>query len=446
MKKILLVYVPFCTPASPPYSLTHLYSFLKNNCENEISVLDLNLEFHKLKFLSYQKYFQEKNWADYDKTTKEYHILTKKCYSENNKKVVNDGKPEFFDELLKKIEDQKPDIVAFSVVYSSQAFYAYALLKELKNYITIVGGPSVNTKLIQLSDKHLKNEIELLEYVKDQKIEHTGLNFESILDFSIYSLSDYFTPKPVIPLKTCSTCYYKKCTFCAHFAKVPYQEFNLDDIKKTIIKSKQKYFFLIDDMIHLNRLLKLAVIFKELGVKWACQLRPTKEWNYDVLQKLKSSGLIFILWGVESGNNRILNLMQKGTNVKDVEIVLENSHKAGIKNITYIMFGFPGELESEFLDTIIFLEQNSEFIDLVSVSVFGLQRGTVIYENLELFGIKELVEEERTVLEPKISYELTAGLSKNNVIKLKRKYGKRIEQINKYPNNMNFFREHTFFN
>ena len=64
MKKVLLVYLPFCTPASPPYSITNLYAFLKANYEGKVEVLDLNLEFHKLKFPEYQKYFHDGNWED----------------------------------------------------------------------------------------------------------------------------------------------------------------------------------------------------------------------------------------------------------------------------------------------------------------------------------------------------------------------------------------------
>ena len=56
--EILLVYPPFCTPASPPYSLANLSAFLEANSTIETSLLDLNLEFHKLKFSKYQQYFQ----------------------------------------------------------------------------------------------------------------------------------------------------------------------------------------------------------------------------------------------------------------------------------------------------------------------------------------------------------------------------------------------------
>ena len=254
MKKVLLIYPPFCTPASPPYSITGIFSFLKLNCKEEIEVLDLNLEFHEQKLKEYQKYYKDKaNWDNYNEITTKYVQSTKEIYSENNRKVVNGENPELFEELLKIIKDKKPDIVCFSIVYSSQAFYAYSLIKELKDVTTIIGGPAVNAKLISAANKNLKNELELLEFIKEEKIDHNELNFPTAQDFSIYPLDKYFTPQPVIPIKTANTCPYQGCTFCSHHTKQKYFEFPLDVMKNTIIKSKQKHFFFIDDMITKER-------------------------------------------------------------------------------------------------------------------------------------------------------------------------------------------------
>ncbi len=435
MKNILLVYLPFCTPASPPYSVTNLYSFLKNNSNHNVEVLDLNLEFHKLKFSKFQDYYHNID-ENYDKITGDYRRLTAKVYSENNKKVIMGKKPELFNTFLKKIKDKKPDIVAFSIIYSSQAFYAYSLIKEL-SVKCVLGGPAVNEKLTKAADAVLNNESEFLEYISSNKVRK--LNYA--LDFSIYNLNEYFTPKPVIPLKTTSTCYYKGCTFCAHFRDIPYAEYSLDMIKKTIIDSKQKNFFLIDDMIPVKMLLKIANTVTPLNIHWACQLRPTRELNA-VLKTLRESGLVLIMWGVESGNDRVLKLINKGTNKHDIKGVLGNSHNAGIKNIVYMIAGFPTETREEFLETIDFLKNNEKNIDLVSFSVFGLQKNTFIYRNPEKFGIRKITEEERTVLEPKISYETSKGLSQKEANKLRDNYKKTIEKINKYPKTMNFFREH----
>ena len=439
--KILLVYLPFCTPVSPPYSLTNLHAFLSHNSKQEIKVLDLNIKFHQLKFKDAQQYFQLDKWGDYEKEASKYHKLSAKVYSENNSLIVKGEEPEYFDELLQEIKNEKPDIVAFSLVYSSQAFYAHTLLKKL-NVTTVIGGPCVNKKLISLSDHHFQNELEFLNFIEKKK--HSELVFDFPLDFSIYNLNEYFTPQTVIPIKTSTTCYYQQCTFCAHYAKVPYKEYPLNNIETTIVKSGKKHFFLIDDMIPLKRLLELGKIFRKYDAKWGCQLRPTKEFSSEALKTLSSSGLHFVLWGVESGCQKTLDAIKKGTNVTDIKEVLKNSHNAGIKNVVYTLFGFPGESKEDFIETVNFLEKNSNYIDLISVSTFGLHKGTKIFDNPQQFGITKINEEARTVLDPKITYSVK-GLSLEEVKKLKKKYSKVINKVNKFPKTINFFREHMFF-
>ncbi len=449
MPKILLVYPPFCTPASPPYSLTYLYSFLKSNLLNDfepfqIELLDLNILFHSLKFADDQKYFQNFSQNDYDEKAKDFLFRTSQCYTENNKKVVQGENPELLDLLIQEIKKRKADVIALSIVYSSQAFYTITLLQELKKIgvKTIIGGPAVNQKLKDSADVYLKNEVDFLEYLLGEKIRHEKLQVHRVLDFSLFAAEDYFTPKLVVPLRTSNSCFYKQCSFCTHHGNADYIEHDLEDIKQTIILSGQKYFFFIDDMIPKKRLLEIAALLKPLSVFWMCQLRPTKDLDLETLQLLHDSGLKVIIWGVESGCDRILQLMKKGTQTKDVVKVLHDSHAVGIANVLYIMFGFPTETEEEFLMTIDFLKENSQVIDLISTSTFGLQKESPMFAKAKEFGIVQIRTKERTILEPQISYETNAGLSQLQLFKKLKGHKKTIEAINKFPKQMNFFREH----
>jgi radical SAM superfamily enzyme YgiQ (UPF0313 family) len=441
--KILLVYPPFCTPASPPYSITRIYAFLKNNLQkgHTLEVVDLNVEFHTQKFPEYQEYYKKLDHADYDKVTYEYRKETSKVYSDSNKSVVTGKNPELFDDMLAIIKKIGPDIVAFSVVYSSQCFYTFALCKELEkqNIKTVVGGPAVNEKLKTVA-KHLSNELELLEFIEGKRMEHDKLDCSMVLDFNIYNLKDYFTPEPVIPIKTVSSCYYRRCAFCTHHHNEMYHEFSLDDVKKSLKKGQR--IFIIDDMLHKKRLLDLAAIMKPLKISWMCQLKPTIDLDKDTLKTLHDSGLNVVMWGVESGCDRILVLMDKGTNKKDISKVLKDSHDVDIKNGVFIIFGFPSETKDEFIETIEFLKQNTDRIDIVSTSIFGLQKGTPIYADPERFGITKIKYTERTILEPAIQYDVKTGLSQQEAKLLRYRYRKTLEKLDKYPRMMNFFREH----
>lgn len=436
---ILLIYPPFCTPASPPYSVAKLYSALKGNGV-EARALDLNIEFHKRKYPVFQEYFQnfQKQYGNYAEVSADYLKQTKEDYALNNKAVAAGKSPELLDEMLALILKEKPSFAAFSIVYSSQAFYAFALLKALKEkgIKTVIGGPAVNSSLKEIADFNLSDENELLAFLGKKK------ENEAVIDYNVFDFRDYFTPSIVLPVKACSACYYQQCAFCTHHGKQKYVEFPITEIVEGIKKSNQKYVFLVDDMIPKKRILEMASAFKGLGIKWMCQLKPAKEYDAETFKILYDSGLKAVVWGVESGCDRVLQMMKKGTNVKDIENVLKAAHDAGIRNVCYIMFGFPTETKEEFLETIDFLKRNSSCIDLVSTSVFGLQKKTEVYENPARFGITKVIETERMLLEPSIKYEASRGLLQEEAKELRKNYKKTLEKLNKYPKAMNFFREH----
>ncbi|MBI2151770.1 radical SAM protein [Candidatus Woesearchaeota archaeon] len=480
---LLLVNSPFCTPASPSYSLTYLYTFLKNNSKLEIDVFDANLLFHQLKFAEYGEYFQllknilahketfndkkiKKSFFDtFEKKSNDYKQTSFRCYSENNKKIVLGQKPEYFAEVLNAIVAKNPKYVAFSVVYFSQAFYTQELILALKEkgIKTIVGGPGVTAPLKKYADYYLENEVLLLELLKngeeeskniekkDRKeynkqqehieLDHSKLNVSRILDYSIWPLDRYFISEPVISLRTNSACYYQQCAFCTHHQSAKYLEYKLEDIRDSIIASGVRNVYFSDDMISTKRLLALAEVLKPLEVSWTCQLRPTRDLTSEILKTLHDSGLKMIMWGIESGSDRILNLMKKQTNTKDIAAILKSSKEAGIVNVAYILFGFPTETKEEFLETIKLLKDNSEQIDLVSTTIFGLQKESPMYETLEEYGISGIQVENRTVLDPKITYTVSSGLSHEEVKKLRRGYAKTINNISKFPASFNFFRE-----
>lgn len=442
--KILLTYSPFCTPTTPPYSITNLLAFLKANSSHDFSLLDLNETFHTLEFPQEKEYYKQELQENYDKFTQKYNSKTMNCYSSNNKKIRLNEKPEHFDNILNLILMQKPDIVAFSVVYSSQAFYTYALIQELNklNIETIIGGPAVNSKLKEIASKTLSDEIELINYIEGKEV--TDLNYNYTLDYSSYNLNNYFTKDLVLPIKTSSTCYYKQCTFCSHYSTKKYEEYPISFIEKTIKQNTCTNYFIIDDMIHSKRLLELATLFKKYEISWSCQLKPTIDFSQDILSNLAASGLKFVMWGVESGNNRILNKICKGTNTTDIATVLDRSKRAGIINVAYIIFGFPTETKDEFIDTISFLKENSSNLDLISSAIFGLQAETKVFNNPDDYGISEITIQERTLLDPKVSYSVSEGLTNEEASKLRRQYLNELNKINKFPYSMNFFREHMF--
>src|SRR3989338_1660088 len=408
--KVLLVYPPFCTPTILPYSLASLKHFLQTNLNLEIDVLDLNAEFHKRKFAQYYKTIKEtKTKEDYAEIFTHFDKESREVYAKNNREVLQGKNPEYFQEIFSLIKTEDYDIIACSLVYNSQCFYATAILKELQKQgiICLLGGPAAKGKVLEYG-KLLKNEHEIIEFFTEKGIQAKQGDFydsNNPLDFS------------------------------------DYKEYEIAWLENTLKINNAKYVFLIDDMLTKERLMAFAQISQN-KIQWACQLRPTPD-ILGISKELYAGGLRSVSWGVESGSQRILDLMKKGTDIQKVPKVLKESHEAGIQNILYIMFAFPTETKEEFMETINFLEKNQAYIDLVCTSIFGLQHGAKAFESPQDYGIIEIKEKQRTVLEGSITYKIKQGLNNEEARVLQKKVQHRIDKINKIPKVFKCSREQT---
>ena len=378
---------------------------------------------------------------DYFSLLNEFMKKTRNHYPQISKSAITGEKPEGHDFLMNKILESKPDVVAISIVYNSQAFFAKGIIDNLtKNGIKVViGGPAYLEK-IKTNAIKLDNYSQLISYLVENGADEKKEMDEVILDFNDYNKNHYFTKDIIYPIRTSSSCPYKKCAFCTHHGNIKYEEYDLSYLKKTIQKNNIKKICFIDDDLTNPRLEKISNILMNLEVKWWCQLRPLPQ-IMKILPKLKKSGLHSVAWGIESGNQRILDYMKKGTNTDDIKKVITKSSELGIKNTVYIMFGFLSETESEFIDTIKFLEENSNYIDLISPAVFGLQDGSPAYSSPNEYGIKNIHLEKRTLLGDKIEYDISKGLDQKQASKLKKKYNGTMYKINKVPKIINSCKE-----
>lgn len=432
--RILLVDLPVHIPTVMPYSITMMKSVLSSCLDEEIITLDLNAEFH---FKEYKEYYKRKQTEDYFKVLEDFVHQTRHDYSKISKSAINHLLPEAHNELMKIILSKKPDIVAFSLAYNSQLFFASGIIDELtkKNIKVIVGGPADNTKI--------KNKVEILQdydsfikFLVEKGAKQKTSMQESYLDFSDYDKEKYLTKDIVYPVRTAHSCPYKLCAFCTHHGNKKYTTIDLDFIKRSIKKNNMKKVFFIDDSFTRQRLTEIIDLMKNFSAEYWMQIRPEKN-VISILPDLYSSGLRSVGWGIESGSQRMLDYMNKGTKIEDVKEVLKVSHELGIKNIANIMFGFSTETEQEFMETIKFLDDNKKYLDLISPTVFGLQKGSKAFEFPDKYGIKDISFQKRTILDEKVSFKPVSGLTQEEVKKLKKTNLAKIYSINKVPKIIN---------
>ena len=116
---------------------------------------------------------------------------------------------------------------------------------------------------------------------------------------------------------------------------------------------------------------------------WIANARFEKELDQEELaQGLRNKGCRMLRFGLESGSQRVLDLMNKGTKVSVAASILQKLHDVGILTHVYLMFGYLGETNADRAETLRFLEQNRCCISSYSVSIFQPIPGTPVYEEI----------------------------------------------------------------
>ncbi|MBN2407700.1 MAG: B12-binding domain-containing radical SAM protein [Elusimicrobia bacterium] len=149
------------------------------------------------------------------------------------------------------------------------------------------------------------------------------------------------------------------------------------------------------DLVMEKRLELLGDIDKESLVRgisditWVSHLMIRPQMSRDILGKMKKAGCRTIIYGFESGSERILRLMEKGHTLEEAQDVLRRTHDAGIQTGGFFMFGFPGEDRAEFGKTLGFLKRNSGYLDFAcpSLTFSSLINGTRLRDSMEEFDI-----------------------------------------------------------
>jgi len=167
----------------------------------------------------------------------------------------------------------------------------------------------------------------------------------------------------VLPVLFSRGCRWRKCRFCAHnasFAGYRRKEAHafVDELEGYQRKHGADHFYLADQYVEAADLDRVAdeILRRRLKVFFHVMGKPTKDYTSQGLDKLFRAGCRWICWGVESGSQRLVDLINKGTRVQDMEELLRDAADAGISNLAMMIFGLPTSTDLDFRQTVRFLE------------------------------------------------------------------------------------------
>lgn len=155
------------------------------------------------------------------------------------------------------------------------------------------------------------------------------------------------------------------CLFCDRTVtgrRVRYRD--AKDVAAEMIFLEKRYapddIFYFDDLFTVNKKRVIALCKtlqeKHLQTSWSAQGRVDIV-DEEMLEAMKAAGCTELMFGVESGSERILQFLVKGFTREKIIHAFNLCHRVGIKPGAYLIVGVPGETRRDIMDTISLVEQ-----------------------------------------------------------------------------------------
>ena len=120
-----------------------------------------------------------------------------------------------------------------------------------------------------------------------------------------------------------------------------------------------------------------AMLKEKLNIHFCCLTRVDSV-DKEILIKMKKAGCFLIRFGVESGDQRILNAMNKGITLQQIKKAFKLINEVGIPSSASFILGYPGETKQTALNTIKLAKEIKPFLAHFFIAIPIV--GTKIYE------------------------------------------------------------------
>lgn len=219
-----------------------------------------------------------------------------------------------------------------------------------------------------------------------------GLDATPVPDFTDFPWDRYRVR--IVPLMTGRGCQWSKCTFCSDVVSVSgrtYRTRSLESVLHEMREQAKRHdtsnFLFLDLKLNSN-----PAMFRGIaeniqshvpGAEWIGTVhvdqRPDNGLSRRDLRAAVASGMRRISFGLESGSQRLLDQMNKGSLVEGNAAFIREAHEAGLSVRCTMMKGYPGETADDLVQTAEFLEKHSLYIDRVRFNEFSLLLDTPAY-------------------------------------------------------------------
>lgn len=385
--------------------------------------------------------------------------------------------PYFRDYVIPVFKQEQPDVVGISITHTSEFIPALTLARMVKSanpetHICLGGAMPTevayrivkNPPLWDIFDSLVVGpgeEVfgELIDHLESGKdlsgvpnlIYKSGNSIrksEKLHDFDINNACtpEYVSVRPgsALPLETASGCYWGKCIFCYYprqgtaSGEVEYNkkrvrniELVLEDIGTLRDKYEPSFIGITDSSLHPNRIEQIASYNRSSGkrIHFSAFIRMEKEFcSLAFCQKIAEGGFVGGQVGLESGSQRVNDVINKGIDLKDADTILKNLHQAGILVHLYTMIGTPGETMADAQMTYDFINRLRDFLVLgwQIYPLYVVEHGPLNERNTD-FGLTNVPLPDE-YLSQFMVYGLQNGLSQEESTQLSVRFSEQLRQ------------------
>ncbi len=291
--------------------------------------------------------------------------------------------------LAKLIKKIKPDCKV--VVGGAHATVRHKqVLEEIQDIDAVISGEGENSFLELVNSTYSNEKLDSIAGLtwrdEDTIVENTGpipiADIDSIA-FPAYDLIDmkrylevmerfstrtYYEGRPGITVITSRGCPFQ-CTFCSVHLHMGRKwrghspEYVINHLELLVKKYNIKYFHFEDDDLtaspaRFEQILD-RIIAKKMDIWWDTPNGVRADsFTQEIMDKCKISGCKFLIFGVESGSQRVLdNVIKKSLKLKDVEKACYYARKSGVISRAFFIVGLPGEKKIDIFKTAYFMNK-----------------------------------------------------------------------------------------
>jgi len=314
------------------------------------------------------------------------------------------------------LREKKPDVIGFSIVHANRwgAIDIAGIAKQILPNVKIVLGGIGMTFLWELLLTHFReidfgvlgegefsflnlirciekgdyggiDKIKGIAFRRDGKAVKTG-DPETVQDLDKLPMpSKYFEFQHLISSRGCPA----NCTFCGspqfwgHKVRFNSPEYFVEQLER-LYRKGITFFYVSDDTFTMkrDRVIQICrrILEKDMKITWFAISRVNAI-DEEMIYWMRKAGCIQISYGVESGSEKIRNLLNKNIKTDDIKKAFALTATYGILARAYFIYGSPGESWQTIQETIDLIHEIRPLT--IIFYILDIFPGTVLYKDFQ---------------------------------------------------------------